>query len=119
MANDASRADQLRVAAAEINGRRVNEAIERGTSQDTAVFTCECGNIGCNQTISMRISDYEAVRTDFDRFLSAPGHEIEAVDEVVERHPGYLVLRKLGAAADAARDTDPRADARSDDPAPD
>jgi hypothetical protein len=83
-----------RAASLEINGRRVNEAIERGGDRDSAVFVCECGHLGCSETLELSISAYEAVRTDFDRFLVVPGHEIEEVDEVVERHHGHLVVVK-------------------------
>lgn len=86
---------QRRAAHAEVNGRRVNEAIERGEADgDTAVFVCECGYVGCNVTLELSLAEYEAVRTDFDRFLVVPGHEIDAVDEVVERHPRHLVVVK-------------------------
>ncbi|MGN6216484.1 MAG: hypothetical protein ACTHN7_05945 [Solirubrobacterales bacterium] len=86
---------QRRAAAAEINGRRVNEAIEpRERSGQSAVFVCECGHLGCNETVEIAVAEYEAVRTGFDRFLVVPGHEIEAVDEVVERHGDYLVVVK-------------------------
>jgi hypothetical protein len=86
----------------------VNEAIERGSGRsETAVFVCECGYVDCSTTID----DYEAVRTDFDRFLLSPGHEIEEVDSAVERHPGYLVVVKLGREAKARSEaTDPRSD---------
>lgn len=84
-----------RAAAAEINGRRVNEAIEpSGHPRQSAVFVCECGHLPCGETVAMALAEYEAVRTSFDRFLVVPGHEIEEVDEVVERHPGYLVVVK-------------------------
>jgi hypothetical protein len=84
-----------RQAAAEVNGRQVNEAIERGHGQtDSAVFVCECGYIGCSTTIELSIAAYEAVRTNFDRFLVAPGHEIEEIEEVVERHADYFVVVK-------------------------
>jgi hypothetical protein len=84
-----------RQAAAEANSRQVNEAIERGNGQDdSAVFVCECAYIGCNTTIEMSIAEYEAVRTNFDRFLLAPGHEVEEIEEVVERHPDYFVVVK-------------------------
>jgi hypothetical protein len=84
-----------RAANAEVNGRRVNEAIERGESDGgTAVFVCECGYLGCNTTVELSIAEYEAVRTGFDRFLVVPGHEIETVDRVVERHPDHLVVIK-------------------------
>jgi hypothetical protein len=86
---------QRQAAAAEINGRQVNEAIEpRGERAESAVFVCECGHVGCSETVEMRVAEYEAVRTAFDRFLLVPGHEIETVDEVVERHPSHLVVVK-------------------------
>jgi len=86
-----------RIANAEINGRRVNEAIERGEEEGgSAVFVCECGYLGCSATVELRIADYEEVRTDFDRFLVIPGDEIAGVDRVVERHPEHLVVVKDG-----------------------
>ena len=99
-----------RAAAAEINGRQVNEAIERGLPDaDSAVFVCECGYFGCSTTLRLSVAAYEAVRTDFDRFLVLPGHEIEEVDEVVERHPNHLVVvKRPGVPKQMARASDPR-----------
>lgn len=99
-----------RAAAAEINGRQVNEAIERGLSEaDSAVFVCECGHLGCSTTVELSVAAYEAVRTNFDRFLVAPGHEIEDVDEVVERHPEHLVVvKRPGTPKRMARASDER-----------
>jgi hypothetical protein len=99
---------QHRAAMAEVNGRRVNEAIEpRGPRGDTAVFVCECGSLPCGETVEIPVGEYESVRTDFDRFLVVPGHEIEEVDEVVERRAGYLVVVK--------REPEARAMARASD----
>ena len=99
-----------RAASAEVNGRRVNEAIERGTeSAREAIFVCECGNLGCTATVELTIAEYELVRSSFDRFLVIPGHEIESVEDVVERHDGYLVVAKReGQAAAIAAVTDDR-----------
>ncbi len=83
-----------RAAAAEINGRRVNEAIERGTDGPSPVFVCECGNLGCQAKVTLSIPAYESVRQDFDRFLVVPGHQIAEVDQVVEEHSGFLVVVK-------------------------
>lgn len=59
--------------------------------------------------VRISITSYEAVRTDLDRFFVVPGHEIEAVDRVVERHSGYLVVVKhLPEAKEMARDADQR-----------
>jgi hypothetical protein len=99
-----------RAANAEANGRRINEAIERGGGAAvSAVFVCECGYVGCNATVELSIDDYEAVRTDFDRFLVVPGHEIDEVDEVLERHQRHLVVVKRGREArEIVRATDSR-----------
>ena len=102
---------QRRAAAAEINGRRVNEAIERGTDDVRPVFVCECGNLGCQAKVMLSIPAYEAVRQDFDRFLVVPGHEIANVDQVVEEHPGYLVVVKVEPEAKAMAE---KADRRSE-----
>lgn len=101
---------QRRAAAAEINGRQVNEAIEpRGRPEGMAVFVCECGHLGCSETVEIPVLEYEEVRTDFDRFLVVPGHEIDEVDEVVERHPGYLVVvKREPEAKEMARASDER-----------
>lgn len=106
----ASERFQRRAAAAEINGRKVNEAIElRGRPCGSAVFVCECGHLGCSETVRIGIPDYEAVRTSFDRFLLVPGHEIDEVDEVVERHELYLVVvKRKPEAREMARASDRR-----------
>ncbi len=101
-----------RAAAAEVNGRRVNEAIERGTQgTGTAVFVCECGNLGCSETVELTISGYESVRSGFERFLIVPGHQIEEIEDVVERHESYFVVAKRDdAATEMAYATDDRKD---------
>lgn len=98
-----------RVVRTEINRRRVNEALDRGRSTTApAPFMCECGRIGCNETLTLSTADYEAVRSGFERFLLIPGHEISEVDSIVERREGYLVVAKQGDGARAAERTDPR-----------
>jgi len=101
---------QRRAAAAEINGRRVNEAIEpQGRLDRSAVFVCECGHLGCSETVEIPVAEYEEVRVDFDRFFVVPGHEIDEVDRVVERRPSYLIVVKRAAEArEMARASDER-----------
>lgn len=101
-----------RAAAAEINGRRVNEAIERGANgTGTAVFVCECGNLGCTEKVELTIAEYESVRSGFERFLIVPGHEIQTIEDVAERHSSYLVVAKRDEeAAEMAYATDDRDD---------
>jgi hypothetical protein len=102
---------ERRVACAEVNRRRVNEAIERGHGAGRdATFICECGIVGCTAKLRLTIAEYEDVRTDFDRFLLVPGHVVEAVETVAEDHGDYLVAVKHGVAAEVAEDNDPRGD---------
>jgi hypothetical protein len=102
---------ERRVGLREINRRRVNEAIERGRQTGAAAtFVCECGRTDCNTTLTVPLDEYESVRTDFERFLLVPGHELPPVDSVLERRRGYVVIAKEGEAAQMAKDTDPRAD---------
>ena len=49
------------------------------------------------------------MRSNFDRFLIVPGHEIDEVDEIVERHPGYhVVVKRKGEPREMARSADER-----------
>jgi hypothetical protein len=101
-----------RIALTESNGRRVNEAIQRGRRErGHAVFVCECGRIGCSTTLRLTLDEYEKVRTSFDRFLLTDGHETLEIEDVVERHAEYIVVRKRGPGAEVAEVTDPRGDA--------
>jgi hypothetical protein len=99
-----------RAAAREINRRQVNEAIERGERDaNDASFVCECGYLGCTKTVDLSIPAYEDVRSNFDRFLVIPGHEIDLVDEIVERHPDhYVVAKREGEPREMARSADER-----------
>jgi anti-sigma regulatory factor (Ser/Thr protein kinase) len=103
---------ERRIGALQVNGRRVNEAIERGVSSaQPTVFVCECGRIGCNTTIALSVAQYGAARIDFDRFLVAPHHHLPDVDRVIARHDRYLIV--------ARHDAQSPARSRARDPSPD
>jgi hypothetical protein len=113
--NDFETADpQLlrRATLAETNSRQVNEAIERDDAEGAyGLFLCECGHVGCSKTIRIPLADYEKARAGFERFVLAPGHEITAVDEVLERKPHFLLVAKReGLPRAIAHTTDPRGD---------
>jgi hypothetical protein len=100
-----------RVASREINGRRVNEAIIRGRrTGDSATFVCECGRLGCNTTLTLSLDDYESARTGFERFVLFPGHELTAVERIVQQGEGYVIVVKEGEAAEMAREAQEPAD---------
>jgi hypothetical protein len=95
--------------------REVNERIEdmnRGMaelSDGKLHAVCECGNPECAQQLSVPLDDYERVRGDPTQFIVIPGHELPAIETVVSRGDGYLVVRKEGGVPEEiAEATDPR-----------
>src|SRR5215218_3320480 len=101
-----------RATLAETNSRQVNEAIRRDDAEAAyGLFLCECGHVGCSTTIRIPLPVYEQTRAGFERFIVAPGHEIAAVDEVLERRADYLLVAKReGLPRAIAHATDPRGD---------
>jgi hypothetical protein len=59
-------------------------------------FICECGAGGtCDAKLRMRLSEYERVREQDDRFAVFPGHEDDEIERVVERGDAYVVVDKF------------------------
>lgn len=90
---------------------RVRELVTTAGSRDpdpVASFVCECGRADCTATVELTVGEYERVRADPTHFVVVPGHEIPEVEEVVERHERYDVVRKHAGEAQIAIDTDPR-----------
>jgi hypothetical protein len=90
--------------------REVNEHIEASPAAGRLTFRCECARLGCTDLLELGRAEYEAVRAHPRRFLVAVGHELPAVEEVVERHDDYLVVEKHGASGGVAERADPRRD---------
>jgi len=92
--------------------REANEGIERGLwpgEEDERVpFRCECARLECAEAVRLTPAEYEHVRADPRRFVVVPGHEILRAEVVVERRGGYLVVEKVGEAAEVAEELDPR-----------
>ena len=104
---------QERIARNEATFRLINEDIERGrdADDDTTLigFVCECGSADCGRLIELTSAEYESVRENPLRFAIVHGHEIAAVERVVERHDRYAVVSKLQETGQIAKETDPRA----------
>ena len=95
--------------------REVNEQVRElhrifGEDGRVASFVCECGNGACTQAITMKTTEYEAVRAHPRRFLVAPNHENPEVERVVDENGLFAVVETfVGEASRIAEDTDPRA----------
>ena len=88
--------------------RALNEAFD--LLSPTATWVCECADLSCVEHVDLTLAEYEAIRQHPSRFPVALGHEQEGVEVVVERHETYLVVEKIGVAAELARQRNPRAD---------
>jgi len=76
--------------------REVNERIDALALGGPILFLCECCDTGCTDSIEMLHGEYESVREHPARFVIKPSHEDHDVERVVERHPEYLVVEKVG-----------------------
>jgi hypothetical protein len=102
---------EQRIIANEIMFREVNERIDdlsRISTLQVLDYVCECGQPSCTGKISLTHEQYEAVRTDGQRFVTLPDHLTSSLERVVERHPGYHIVEKNDdEAAALAEATDP------------
>ena len=104
---------ERRLARNEALFREVNERIEKVTERfaapDPMSFVCECVDNTCARHVELTHAEYEAIRSNPKRFAVAPDHDDPELENVVERHKGYIVVEKFGAGASVATATDPRA----------
>lgn len=103
---------QRRLAANEARLREVNETIARGQwpgeAGEQVGFRCECARLECDQVIELTIEEYEWVRAHPRRFVLVQGHEVAAVDTLVDSGSGWVVVEKRDSAGAVAQATDPR-----------
>ena len=84
-----------RLAANEARFREINESAQpQRESQGAGRFVCECADRSCSTFIEVSPAVYAEVRANKRRFIAAPGHELPDVEEVVERHEGFVVIEK-------------------------
>src|SRR5437016_14174953 len=96
--------------------REVNEKIEAVAADldllDEIPIFCECGSANCHEHIALTETEYERPRRFPTHFAVLPGHDLPAVERVVEKNDRYLVVEKFGESAIAAIKLDPRRRAR-------
>lgn len=83
--------------------RRFDAALDAG-----AAWVCECADTDCSQPMELTLGEYEELRSYPDRFAVLSGHVLEGVERVVNAHDDYVVVEKVGAAAQVAAELDPR-----------
>jgi hypothetical protein len=100
---DSGHEREVRAARNESLFRAVNERIEelnQALALITGTFdiTCECADMTCIETISIRPFDYHAIRGNPRQFAVLPGHVIVDIERIVQQTDTYTVVEKLGAA---------------------
>ena len=97
----------------EILFRDVNERLASEEQVSSSVewldLVCECTDRTCLKVFSMPLAEYEWLRQDALRFVVLPGHEAPAVETVVERHAGFVVVEKHPETHHQVEAADPRA----------
>ena len=92
--------------------REVNEHIvelaEGWSEMGVRLFVCECSDPRCAESLELTPAEYERVRADGARFIVLSGHDLPELERVTERNDRFLVVEKLGPAAEIARGTNPR-----------
>jgi hypothetical protein len=89
------RAEKNEQAHKEHNERRAKLEEEAGYPQDDRVpFVCECDDPSCAHAVVMRLDEYEQAVEPPDQFVVLPGHEDRAVERIVERDDGYIIVSK-------------------------
>jgi hypothetical protein len=91
-------AELVRQATTEAIFRNVNERIAESAERfdaDKAELVCECDDRSCTHRLETPLHDYERVRAKPTRFLLAPGHENDAIEEVVGRRGRFQVVEKF------------------------
>jgi hypothetical protein len=70
----------------------------------TFSMVCECGKKHCLEGFDVEPAVYQRVRANPLLFFVVPDHEDSQVEKVIERTPQYLVVQKVGRAAEVVRD---------------
>jgi hypothetical protein len=79
--------------------REINERLEElnktfSEFTDKMELVCECGVRTCIDRFPMDVAEYERLRADPTTFAVKQGHEVPDVEDVIEEHDHYLVVRK-------------------------
>jgi hypothetical protein len=102
---------EARLARNEVMFRAINERIRElamrfeHLAEEELAFICECADETCVERVSLKTSQYDDLRAIPARFVVAPGHEATPlVERVIFRSADFVIVRKVGLAADIARE---------------
>lgn len=85
--------------------RQVNEhivALDDRFDIGEVEILCECAQLDCTEPIKITRSAYEKARESETTFIVANGHADPELERVVSEAYGYVIVDKIGDAAEAA-----------------
>ena len=91
----------------EVN-ERIDELAETFDLREEIQILCECGTVDCDGRIVLSQSEYETLRGIPTHFAVLAGHDIPAVERIVEQNERFVVVEKFGESARTAITLDPR-----------
>lgn len=107
-----------RIAKNDARFRALNERLSAAATglgiHDRVPFICECAEPSCTTIVRLSSAEYAEIRSQPTHFLNAPGHQVAAqgAGRVFEERQGYVIVEKIGRAAEVVRDLDPRSEHR-------
>jgi len=88
----------------QIVNRQIEKLEKTLGPRKTFSLVCECGKKHCLDGLDVEVAVYQRVRANPLLFFVVPGHEDSQVETVIERTAQYLVVEKVGRAAEVVRD---------------
>jgi hypothetical protein len=88
------------------NQRIHDAALQRAFAEEAFPVICECADPSCREILMVQPDEYEEVRANARRFVTVPGHHVEApgVSRVVGEREGYVLVEKTGRAGEVAEE---------------
>ena len=86
--------------------REIAKLEETLGGSEMLTLVCECSKKHCLHTVEVDTAAYKQVRLNPLLFFLVPGHEDLEVERLVEQTSKYVVVEKVGLAADAVRERD-------------
>lgn len=102
---------EARLARNEVMFRAINERIRELAERfghvagEGIAFVCECADETCVERVTLTAEQYDDVRAIPARFVVVQGHEATPlVERVVFRSVEFVIVQKIGIAAEIARE---------------
>jgi hypothetical protein len=102
----------------EVLFRGLNERVHATTDElnaassldppDRSEYLCECAEIACMERVSLSRAEYENARSNPIWFFIVPGHDVVAIETVIETNDRFALVEKHPGEISIATATDPR-----------